>query len=200
MAGRAWAPSLTWIDLDQLSRRTPFLANIRPSGKFPMEDFLPVPAGFRGLLHRMDGSAAHGLSSSERPDAEGRTSRMRSSRTTTRWIVPRDRPLGPRRGRGGAAGAIWRRTAPLIKLHNGRGSRRRSSMPDLAVVFRDFNDMDARIVTIRRFPVTPDPVLVSLQNVGRSPWPGIEWGMLPIPKKIRRAGRSRHGPGVSTPA
>ena len=41
--------------------------------------------------------------------------------------------------------------------------------------------------------VTPDQVVV-LQNAGPIGAPGMpEWGMLPIPKKLLRAGRPRHG-------
>jgi dihydroxy-acid dehydratase len=51
MAGRAGAR----LDLDRfdaLSRRTPFLANIRPSGRYLMEDFF-YAGGLRGLLARL---------------------------------------------------------------------------------------------------------------------------------------------------
>src|SRR3954467_2583077 len=51
MAGRAGA----LLDLDRfdaLSRRTPFLANVRPSGQFLMEDFY-YAGGLRGLLNRL---------------------------------------------------------------------------------------------------------------------------------------------------
>src|SRR4029077_9091557 len=56
-----------------------------------------------------------------------------------------------------------------------------------AVVFRDYNDMDARLDD-PALPVTPDSVLV-LQNAGPLGGPGMpEWGMLPIPKKILAQG------------
>jgi len=52
-----------------------------------------------------------------------------------------------------------------------------------AVVFRDYNDMDARI-NRDDLDVTPDSVLV-LKNAGPLGGPGMpEWGMLPIPKKL----------------
>ena len=43
------------LDLDRfdaLSRRTPFIGNIRPSGKFLMEDFY-YAGGLRGALDRV---------------------------------------------------------------------------------------------------------------------------------------------------
>ena len=51
MAGRAGA-SLDLDRFDELSRRTPFIANIRPSGKFLMED-LYYAGGLRGVLDRL---------------------------------------------------------------------------------------------------------------------------------------------------
>ncbi len=56
-----------------------------------------------------------------------------------------------------------------------------------AVVFKDYNDMDARIHS-EDLDVTPDSVLV-LQNAGPLGGPGMpEWGMLPIPKKLLKDG------------
>jgi dihydroxyacid dehydratase/phosphogluconate dehydratase len=56
-----------------------------------------------------------------------------------------------------------------------------------AVVFRDYNDLAARIDD-PALPVTPESVLV-LQNAGPLGGPGMpEWGMLPIPKKLLAAG------------
>ena len=56
-----------------------------------------------------------------------------------------------------------------------------------AVVFADYNDLAARIDGAD-LEVTPDSILV-LQNAGPEGGPGMpEWGMLPIPKKLLRAG------------
>jgi dihydroxy-acid dehydratase len=56
-----------------------------------------------------------------------------------------------------------------------------------AVVFADFNDMEARIDR-DDLDVTPDSVLV-LQNAGPLGGPGMpEWGMLPIPQKLLARG------------
>ena len=56
-----------------------------------------------------------------------------------------------------------------------------------AVVFRDYNDMEARLDD-PALPVTADSVLV-LQNAGPLGGPGMpEWGMLPIPKKLLAQG------------
>jgi dihydroxy-acid dehydratase len=56
-----------------------------------------------------------------------------------------------------------------------------------AIVFRDYNDMSARIDD-ESLPATPDSVLV-LQNGGPRGGPGMpEWGQLPIPRKLLKAG------------
>src|SRR5207247_10632790 len=56
-----------------------------------------------------------------------------------------------------------------------------------AVVFKDYNDMAAR-VDDENLPVDEDSVLV-LQNAGPLGGPGFpEWGMLPIPKKLLKQG------------
>ena len=56
-----------------------------------------------------------------------------------------------------------------------------------AVVFRNYNDLEARIDD-PALPVTADSVLV-LQDAGPLGAPGMpEWGMLPIPKKLLAQG------------
>ena len=100
-------------------------------------------------------------------------------------IAPRDQPLGPEGGvavlRGNLApqGAVIKHTAVL--------DRRLLTHAGPAVVFRNYNDLEARIDD-PDLPVTPDSVLV-LQDAGPLGGPGMpEWGMLPIPKKILALG------------
>src|SRR3954454_15942045 len=52
MAGRAGI-SISLDDFDALSRSTPVLANIRPSGKYLMQDFFEA-GGLRGLMARLE--------------------------------------------------------------------------------------------------------------------------------------------------
>ena len=99
-------------------------------------------------------------------------------------IVPRDRPLGPEGGvavlRGNLApdGAVIKHTAADKRLLQHAGP---------AVVFRNYNDLEARIDD-PSLPVTADSVLV-LQDAGPLGAPGMpEWGMLPIPKKLLAQG------------
>jgi dihydroxy-acid dehydratase len=180
IARRAGLP----FDLDRfdaLSREVPHLADIRPAGRFLMEDFY-YAGGLRALMAVMrpllaltaetawGGTLAEAIEGAEVWNAE--------------VIRPLSRPLHPAGGlailRGSLApeGAVIKPPAadPALLRHTGP-----------AVVFRDYNDLAARIDD-PALPVTPDSVLV-LQNAGPVGGPGMpEWGMLPIPKKLLAAG------------
>ena len=180
MAGRLGVP----IDLDRfdsLSRRTPWLADIRPSGRFLMEDFyyaggLPALMGeLRDLLH-LDAVTVSGRTLGE--DIE------RADVYNEEVIRRRANPLNKEGGlvvlKGNLApdGAVIKQTACDPKLLKHKGP---------AVVFADYNDMAARIDD-PDLPVTPDSVIV-LKHAGPQGGPGMpEWGMLPIPKKILELG------------
>ena len=181
MAGRAGAT----LDLDRfdvLSRRTPFVANIRPSGQYLMEDFY-YAGGLTGLLNQIRDLLHVGCMT-----VNGRTLGANIEAAivcNADVIAPRDRPLGPEGGvavlRGNLAprGAVIKHTAIL--------DRRLLTHAGPAVVFKNYNDMDARIDD-PSLPVTADSVLV-LQDAGPLGGPGMpEWGMLPIPKKLLAQG------------
>jgi dihydroxy-acid dehydratase len=180
MAGRAGA-SLDLDRFDELSRRTPFIANIRPSGKFLMEDFY-YAGGLRAALDRLID-----LLNTDCVTVNGRTLGENLHGALV-WndevIATRERPIGQEGGvavlRGNLApdGAVIKHTAadPRLLRHSGQ-----------AVVFRNYNDLEARIDD-PALPVTADSVLV-LQDAGPLGAPGMpEWGMLPIPKKLLAQG------------
>jgi dihydroxy-acid dehydratase len=180
MAGRAGA-GLDLDRFDALSRRTPLLANLRPSGEYLMEDFY-YAGGLRGLLSRLSDllhldcrTASGGTLGEDLAGAEVFNDTV---------IAPRERPLGTEGGvavlRGNLCpqGAVIKHTAmePRFRTHSGP-----------AVVFRDYDDLERRIDD-PTLPVTPDSVLV-LQKAGPLGGPGMpEWGMLPIPKKLLERG------------
>jgi dihydroxy-acid dehydratase len=166
---------------DEISRRVPVLADIRPSGRFLMEDFFyagglrALMAEIRDLLH-LDCPTVNGKTLGENLD----TARIHNPEV----IRPRANPLFPSGGTtvlyGNLApdGAVIKTSAadPRLLQHTGP-----------AVVFRDYNDMDARI-NRDDLNVTADSVLV-LQNAGPLGGPGMpEWGMLPIPQKLLPSG------------
>jgi dihydroxy-acid dehydratase len=180
MAGRLGI-KLDLERFDGISRKTPWLANIRPSGKFLMEDFF-YAGGVRGLLAELkdllhlDCMTVNGKTLGE--NLEG------ADIYDTDVIHRRADPLSVEGGlavlRGNLApnGAVIKQTAadPILHVHKGP-----------AVVFADYNDMAARLDN-EDLEVTKDSALV-LQNAGPQGGPGMpEWGMLPIPKKILKQG------------
>ena len=180
IARRAGVP-LDLARFDELARRTPVLANIRPSGKYLMEDFF-YAGGLRGLLARLadlvDGRA---------PTVNGRTLGENVAEAKV-WndevILPRERPLVAGDGlavlTGNLAprGAVIKPPAMEARLHKHTGP---------AVVFSSYDDMAARIDD-PALPVTADSVIV-LQGAGPQGGPGMpEWGQLPIPKKLLKEG------------
>src|SRR5262249_50774048 len=136
--GRAGAPPPRALSA-RLSRETPFIANLRPSGKYLMEDFFyagGLPAVLHELLPLLHGGA---LTVSGQSLAENvRAARVRNSDV----IVPLDRPLGKEGGTvilyGNLCpdGAVLKQTAasPHLLPHRGR-----------AVVFESKHDLMARV-------------------------------------------------------
>ncbi|MEO8334111.1 MAG: L-arabinonate dehydratase [bacterium] len=168
------------LDLDRfdtIARRTPVLANIRPAGKYLMEDFF-YAGGLRALLAQLgdliDGSTLN---------VNGRTlaENVAGAQTFNADVIRgRSEPLVESDGlvvlRGNLAprGAVMKPPAadPALLAHTGR-----------AVVFSSYADMDARIDD-PNLDVDATSVLV-LQNAGPLGGPGMpEWGQLPIPKKL----------------
>ncbi|MEW6687656.1 MAG: L-arabinonate dehydratase [Pseudomonadota bacterium] len=167
---------------NEISARTPVIANVRPSGdKYLMEDFY-YAGGLRALLFSL-----RDLLDTNAKTVNGRTlgENIEGAKVwNPNVILPRARPLQASGGivmlRGSLApdGAVIKTSAadPKLLRHTGR-----------AVVFEDYNDMAARIDR-DDLEVDADSVLV-LKNAGPLGGPGFpEWGMLPLPKKLLRQG------------
>ena len=100
-------------------------------------------------------------------------------------IAPREQPARARRAAWRSCAATWPRTAPSSSTPPAEPRLLQHAGP--AVVFRNYNDLEARIDD-PALPVTADSVLV-LQDAGPLGAPGMpEWGMLPIPKKLLAQG------------
>ena len=180
MARRAGI-ALSLSRFDEISRQVLVLANIRPAGAFLMEDFY-YAGGLRALMakiaDKLDLSCitvsgqtlgeAIGGARTHLPDvikglndpvyAEGATAMLTGN-------------LAPR-------GCVMKPAAAEKRLHRHRGP---------ALAFEDYNAM-TRAVERDDLDVTPDHVMV-LKNAGPKGGPGMpEWGMLPIPKKLVKAG------------
>jgi dihydroxyacid dehydratase/phosphogluconate dehydratase len=166
---------------DDLSREVPVLANVRPSGKYLMEDFY-YAGGLRGLMgelrDRLDLSC---LTITGRTLADG----LDGAKVHLRDII---RSLNDPVSTAGATAVLAGNLAP-------RGCVMKPSAADPrlikhrgpALAFEDYNHM-AREIDRDDLDVTPDHVVV-LKNAGPKGGPGMpEWGMLPIPRKLVKAG------------
>jgi dihydroxy-acid dehydratase len=181
MAGRAGI-ELKLDRFDEIARTTPVLANIRPAGdRYLMEDFY-YAGGLRALMAELGD-----LLRADCPTLNGRSLGENVARAkihNTDVIRTRDNPVSATGGlavlRGNLApdGAVIKPAAaePHLLRHVGP-----------AVVFKDYNDMAARIDD-EKLKVDANSVLV-LQNAGPLGGPGMpEWGQLPIPKKLLKKG------------
>ena len=172
---------LTLDRFDELARRTPVLANLRPSGAYLMEDFF-YAGGLRALLAQLGA-----LLDLDQKTVEGVTLGASIAgaqifnddviRTRANPLVDRD-GLAVLRGNLAPDGAVIKPPAaePQLLRHTGR-----------AIVFEDYNDMAARIDD-PALDVDASSVIV-LRNAGPQGAPGMpEWGQLPIPKKLLEQG------------
>ncbi|MCW2721399.1 L-arabinonate dehydratase [Pseudonocardia sp.] len=168
-------------DFDELARRTPLLANIRPSGTYLMEDFF-YAGGLPALLHNL----GELLDTSART-ANGATLGENVATSTVfndDVIRSRDNPLVE----SGTLAVLYGNLAPdgaVIKPPAAEARLHRHSGP--AVVFENYDDMAARIDD-PDLVVDENSVLV-LKSAGPQGAPGMpEWGQLPIPKKLLEQG------------
>lgn len=180
MAKRASIP-LSLDRFDELARKTPVIANLRPSGKYLMEDFY-YAGGLRAFLVTL-GSAIDGSQKTISGKTLGED--IAGARVYNDDVIrPVDNALYKSDGlavlHGNLApgGAVIKPAAmePHLRKHQGK-----------AVVFKDYNDMSARIDS-PDLDVTKDSVII-LQSAGPQGAPGMpEWGQLPIPQKLLKEG------------
>jgi dihydroxy-acid dehydratase len=164
-------------DFDAISRRTPYLANVKPSGEYLMEDFFQagaLPALMKEILHLLHGDA---LTVTGRTVAENVAGAQCHNRDVIRSVE------NPLHSEGGAAilygnlaphGAVIKQTAasPHLLRHTGR-----------AYVFDNYDHMRAEIDR-DDLAVDENTVLV-MRNCGPLGAPGFpEWGHIPMPKVL----------------
>ncbi|SDI72399.1 dihydroxyacid dehydratase [Arthrobacter subterraneus] len=173
---------LSLDDLDRMSAETPVLVDLKPSGKYYMEDFHRaggVPAVLRelGSLINRDVLTVTGRTLGEEINDAGPGFPQDIIRPLSEPIYPQG-SLAVLRGNLAPGGAIIKQAAvsPALLEHSGP-----------AVVFENAADLAARIDD-PSLDVTPDSVLV-LKNIGPVGNPGMpEAGYLPIPKKLAAQG------------
>src|SRR3984893_6088147 len=172
------------LDLDEfdvISRRTPYIANIKPSGEFLMEDFFyagGLPVVMKEILHLLHKDA---LTVTGKTIAENVASAECHRPEVIRTVAA---PLHQEGGtvilRGNLApdGAVFKQTAASPHLLKHRGP---------AYVFEDIEQMRAEI-NRDDLPVTKDTVLV-MKNCGPKGGPGFpEWGQIPMPRVLLNQG------------
>ncbi len=166
---------------DKLSRSTPFILNLKPSGEYLMEDFF-YAGGLSALLREI-GPLLHTESMTVTGQTLGENIGAAVNYNAD-LIRSMDEPLDSEGGlavlTGSLApdGAIIKPTAasPGLLTHTGR-----------ALVFEDHDELLARIDD-PDLEVLPEDVIV-MRGGGPVGAPGMpEWGFLPLPKKLLTAG------------
>ncbi|HVU49978.1 MAG TPA: L-arabinonate dehydratase [Polyangia bacterium] len=180
IAHRAGIP-LKLDRFDELARRTPVLANLRPAGKYLMEDFY-YAGGLPALLNELGGlldRAALTVNGAALGD------NVKDAKIFNADVIHElDNPLVKSdalvvlRGNLAPDGAVMKPPAAEAHLLKHKGP---------AVVFDSYDDMKTRM---------DDPHLEAdensvyiLRNAGPKGGPGMpEWGQLPVPKKLLQKG------------
>jgi dihydroxy-acid dehydratase len=166
---------------DELSREVPVLANVRPSGEFLMEDFF-YAGGLRALMaelrEQLDLSCLTVTGKTIGENIAGAEVYKRDVIYPLSDPVSSEGATAVLTGNLAPRGCVMKPSAAEKRLLRHRGK---------AIAFEDYNHM-AREVERDDLDVTPDHVLV-LKNGGPIGGPGMpEWGQLPIPTKLLKAG------------
>jgi dihydroxy-acid dehydratase len=183
MAGRLGV-DLRLDDFDAIGERVPVLADVRPVGRFLMEDFY-YAGGLRALFRQL--AEVPGALHPDRPTvagvpfgqyyAEGQTHDPEVIRTPANPVAEHG-GVAVLRGNLAPDGAVIKHLAaePRLLTHTGP-----------AVVFDSYPDLQARIDD-PELGITEDTVLV-LRGAGPLGGPGMpEYGMLPIPAHLLKKG------------
>jgi dihydroxy-acid dehydratase len=179
IARRAGVP-ISLKDFDEIASRVPVIVNLRPSGKWLMEEF-HIAGGTRALLSRLkpmlhlDARTVAGTMADAIGDAQ---------------VYDDDviRPLNDPIAASGGTAILYGNLAPdgcVMKPPAAEARLLQHTGP--ALVFDSYDEMKKAVDDLD-LPVTPDHVMV-LRNAGPIGGPGMpEWGMLPIPKTLLRQG------------
>ena len=168
-------------DFDKISKTTPVIANILPSGEYLMEDFNKA-GGLKTLLSVLKKTLDLSCIT-----VTGKTigEEIKNVRVCDNDVI---RLLNNPVTKRGTLTALYGNLAP-----NGAVIKPSAATPGLlqhtgpAVVFKNISDMYKRIHD-PDLEVTADSILV-LQNSGPRGGPGMpEWGNLPIPEKLLKKG------------
>ncbi|OQW61721.1 MAG: dihydroxy-acid dehydratase [Proteobacteria bacterium SG_bin9] len=166
---------------DELSAKVPVIANVRPSGKYLMEDFYyagGLPALMTRIAKHLDLTQKNVLGKTLKETLDAAKVWNDDVIRVVDQPVSSANGLAVLRGNLAPGGCVMKPSAAEPRLLKHRGP---------ALVFDDYNHMAAQ-VNRDDLDVTPDHVLV-LRNSGPQGGPGMpEWGMLPIPTKLVKRG------------
>ena len=162
---------------DKLSRQIPVLANVRPSGKYLMEDFF-YAGGLRALMQnlreKLDLACLTVTGKTVAANIDSAKVYLPDVIHSLNDPVYGEGATAVLRGNLAPNGCVIKPAAadPRFLKHRGK-----------AIAFEDYNHM-MREIERDDLDVTPDHILV-LKNAGPKGGPGMpEWGMLPIPKRL----------------
>jgi L-arabonate dehydrase len=170
-------------EFDRISRRTPYIANIMPSGEYLMEDFYyagGLPVVIKEILHLLDGDALTVTGKTLRENVEGAECFRREVIRTAAEPLHAEGGTVVLYGNLAPDGAVIKQTAasPALLQHRGK-----------AYVFEDYRQMRAEIDSAD-LPVDASTVLV-MRNCGPKGAPGFpEWGHIPMPRVLLDRGVS----------
>ncbi|MEX2264568.1 MAG: IlvD/Edd family dehydratase [Bryobacteraceae bacterium] len=164
-------------DFDAISRRTPYIANVKPSGEYLMEDFYyagGLPVVMKEILHLLHGEAMTVTGRTVAENVAG--AECHNPEVIRTAAVPLNAEGGTLVLRGNLAplGAVIKQTAASPHLLRHRGK---------AYVFENYEQMRAQIDS-DDLPVDKDTVLV-MKGGGPHGAPGFpEWGHIPMPRVL----------------
>jgi L-arabonate dehydrase len=171
---------LKLADFDSISRRTPTIVNVKPSGEFLMEDLFQaggIPAVMKEILPLLHDELTVTGETVSVNVAKAECYRREVIRSAAEPIHPEGGTV-VLHGNLAPSGAVLKQTAASPHLLTHRGA---------AYVFETYAEMHANIDR-EDLPVTADTILV-MKNAGPRGGPGFpEWGQIPMPKVLLNQG------------
>ena len=180
IAGRLGIP-LVLNDFDAISRRTPWIVNVKPSGEFLMEDLYyagGLPAVMKEIAGLLHGDAPTVTGKSIRENIEAAQCHRREVIRTVAEPLHTEGGTVILYGNLAPDGAVLKQTAasPRLLQHRGR-----------AYVFETYQQMRDEIDR-DDLPIDENTVLV-MKNCGPKGAPGFpEWGHIPMPRVLLNRG------------
>jgi dihydroxy-acid dehydratase len=172
---------LPLCEFDRISRTTPCIVNVKPSGEYLMEDLFAaggIPAVMREILDLLDGECMTVTGRSVRENVERAECFDRAVIRAAGDPLFREGGTAILSGNLAPDGAVLKQTAasPELLRHRGR-----------AYVFENVEEMRAGVERTD-LPVDRDTVLV-MKNCGPKGAPGMpEWGHIPTPRALLERG------------